>query len=208
MGKGSRPEEAKTLSLVPGTGQTPDGGALAGVTEPSPPIAVDEAPVMPDSQLATQLEGGVPAPEDHADRTGPAEPPGYPTHLDATRVTDPTTPEELLSNLNHLALNDAIDEERFQELYLHHFGPLGATAGAAHDHWEALMARREVERQAARQLAEQMQAAIADVRPWNPVSDTLLARAEVDQVRVAFNSEVHQAQQQAANEHRAVAPHL
>jgi hypothetical protein len=47
----------------------------------------------------------------------------------------------------------------------------------------------------ARRLAEQMQASIADVRPWNPLADSLLARAEVDQVRVAFNSAVHQAQQ-------------
>jgi hypothetical protein len=34
-----------------------------------------------------------------------------------------------------------------------------------------------------------------------------MARAAVDQVRVALNSAVHQAQQQAAKEHRAVAPH-
>jgi hypothetical protein len=67
-------------------------------------------------------------------QAGRGEPPGYPTHLDAGVVTDPKTPEELLSTINHLALNDAIDENRFQELYLHHFGPLGATAGAAHDH--------------------------------------------------------------------------
>jgi hypothetical protein len=210
MGKGSRPDSAKALKLVPGTGGAAAGPPV-GVMEPPPPPA--DPPVATGDQLAVvaeEREGGVAAPEPDASRSPREEPPGYPTHLEAGLVANPSTPDDVLATLNHLALRGAIDESQFQELYLHHFGPLGATHGAAHQHWEALAAKREAELQAARELAEQMQAAIAaaDVQPWNPLDDTVRAGQEVDQVRHAFNAAVDAAGQEAAKRHRATGSHL
>ena len=123
-------------------------------------------------------------------------------------MPDPTSPEEVLKALNHLAVEGAVSESEFEELYLHHFGPLGATPGDAHQQWEALKARQEAERLAARELAEQMQAAIADVRPWDPLMDAGLAKTEVGKMRALFNAAVDEARPEAAKEHRAVASHL
>jgi hypothetical protein len=221
MGKGSRPDKAKELVLVSGAAHQvltpvgpggaaptivppPDGGAevtevVTTAVGPAGSVAGTPAPVG---------SGGVAADEPETDgRDGDAEP-GYPTHLEAGYVSDPTTPEEMLANLNHLVLEGAVSETEFQQLYLHHFEPLGATPGAAHQQWEALKTRQEADRQAARALAEQMQAAIADVRPWNPLDDPARAKADVARMQKAFNAAVVQARQEGAKRGWAVPGHL
>jgi hypothetical protein len=204
MGKGSRPAKAKNLVLVPGTG--------AGVEEPSgsPPVGGGDVPPVMGTEFEAVVEeqpGGVPAAQLAAEPLED-EPPGYPTHLDAGVVADPGTPDDVLATLNHLVLEDAVDEEQFRQLYLHYFAHLGATPGAAHQHWEALKAKQTAEREAARELAERMQAAIADVQPWNPHEHKLRAQVEVNEIRVVFNAAVNKAAPEAAKRHRTVASDL
>jgi hypothetical protein len=134
---------------------------------------------------AVEPEGGVAAPE-----------PAYPAEVDAIALADPATPDEVLTALNQLALEGVVDEAQFQQLYLHQFGHLGATPGAAHQQWEALKAEQEADQQAAAEIAERMQAAVADVQPWNPLDDPARAKAELDQMRSTFNAAVQQARQE------------
>jgi hypothetical protein len=168
--------------------------------------AVAEAPPPADAPVSTaQVDtGGVAALEPPPQE----EPPLYPTHLDAGVATEPDAAQDQLTTLNHLVLNDALDESQFQQLYLHHIGPLGATPGAAHQHWEALKAKQVAEREAARELAERMTAAISEVRPWNPRENQLRSQVEVDELRVAFNAAVDQASKEAAARHWTGAAHL
>jgi hypothetical protein len=220
MGRGNRPAKAKNLVLVPGDTDQVLGTA---VTAPGPaPMLPPDAATADDRQTAAIVEPSSPAQETppseessavggvelDADQSEEERQPAYPTHLDAGPVSDPKSPEEALTALNHLALQGVVDESQFQELYLHHFGPLGATPGAAHRQWEALKAKQEAERLAAQQMAERMQAAIADVRPWNPHEDPAKAKAEVQRMVTAFNAAVDEAQQQAAKRGREVASHL
>jgi hypothetical protein len=204
MGKGSRPAEAKVLTLVSGGAEAAAAPPVGQPPEPSPVTTVEDEVVA----TADELEGGVAAAGPEEEAPPREEPRAYPTHLDDRVVADPATPDEMLATLNHLALEDAIDESQFEKLYLHSFSHLGATPGAAHQHWEALKAKQEADREAARQLAEQMTAAIADVRPWNPAEDQLRSRAEVDAVRVAFNAAVDQASKEASTRSWTAAAHL
>jgi hypothetical protein len=217
MGKGSRPDKAKELVLV--TGVAHQVLAPVGPTEPPPPpdpvAEVGEVVATAAGTAASVAEppapagsGGVSAEELDTDRRDGEGEPGYPTHLGAGYVPGPTTPEETLATLNHLVLEGAVTESEFQQLYLHHFETLGATPGAAHRHWEALKTRQEADRQAARALAEQMQEAIADVRPWNPLDDPARAKAEVGRIQTAFNAAVVQARQEGAKRGWVVAGHI
>jgi hypothetical protein len=169
MGKGSRPDKAKTLVLAP-------GASMATAGEPAGGVAASEPP--------------------------------YPVHLDAGALPDPATPDEVLTALNHLAHDGVLDEDQFQQLYLHHFGHLGATPGAAHQQWEALKAEQEADQQAAAEIAERMQAAVADVTPWNPLDDPAQAKAELNQMRLTFNAAVEQARQEAKKRGLQPAGHL
>src|SRR5258708_37428264 len=115
MGKGSRPGKAKELVLVSGAAHQVLTPADAGGAAPSivpPPDAIAEGTEVVTTAVgpagsvagtpAPVASGGVAADEPDIDGRDEGGEPGYPTHLEAGYVSDPTTPEETLANLNHL----------------------------------------------------------------------------------------------------------
>ena len=123
----------------------------------------------------------------------PEEPPtpaaAFPTHLDAAPTVSPeATPEEKLAALNHLVLNGALDEQQFKELYVQHFGALGATEADAIKQWQALQAKLAEQRERDQQLAEQMRqrAGTGETRPWDPLADTKAAADEDRRMRAFY----------------------
>jgi hypothetical protein len=136
------------------------------------------------------------------------EPKPFPTHLEQSGgLPEDPSPDDVLSALNHLAATGSASKEQFDDIYLHHFGPLGATQEDADLQWDALHQKLQVDRAAAQELAAKMVAEATEppgVRPWNPLEDPAAATAQVEQVRQFFNSMVQAARDernQAGSQH-------